>query len=441
MSNQENSKVILRFHDFMIENGSSERHQNNNLKIMFIYAQFLESRLLIDIDSQEEVISFLRTKVKTKEVDFEQKWITTYNDYLHRIKHFFRWLHNHGENTEETVPMDSWKTPDFLNSLAAKRTKRLSPYYENEIWDKDELLSIIKYEPTKRNKAILALLWDLDARPHEITALKIKNIRFKEKFAEGEIPYHTKTGAGPVMLTLSFPYVRDWLNEHPFKNSPDSSLICNLNNGAPIKPDAINTMMKQLRERISRLLETDNIQDKDEKERLLLILNNKKFNPYCIRHSAITYDSDYLPDYALKKKVRWSMNSRQSARYIKTRMGNELKNKILEYNGIFSDEMQKKIPSISTCPRCEFSNAIDTKYCDKCSYPLTVTAYEEYKNEDESRFKELEEKYKQEIATLKMEIEAKTEKSIQTMFQQKYVDIQRSIENIVKKAVIESGVN
>jgi hypothetical protein len=29
------------------------------------------------------------------------------------------------------------------------------------------------------------------------------------------------------------------------------------------------------------------------------------------RHSSITSDSDYLPEYALKKKVRWSMNSRQ----------------------------------------------------------------------------------------------------------------------------------
>ena len=50
--------------------------------------------------------------------------------------------------------------------------------------------------------------------------------------------------------------------------------------------------------------------------------------------SAITADSDYLPKYALKKKVRWFMNSKQGSRYIKKRMGNELKNKILEYNGI-----------------------------------------------------------------------------------------------------------
>jgi hypothetical protein len=31
------------------------------------------------------------------------------------------------------------------------------------------------------------------------------------------------------------------------------------------------------------------------------------------------------PEYTLKKKVRWSMNSRQGSRYIKRRMGDELK--------------------------------------------------------------------------------------------------------------------
>ena len=61
-----------------------------------------------------------------------------------------------------------------------------------------------------------------------------------------------------------------------------------------------------------------------------ILLNTKKWNPYCIRHSSITHDSDYLPEYALKKKVRWSMNSRQGTRYIKTRLGNELKEKILQ---------------------------------------------------------------------------------------------------------------
>jgi integrase/recombinase XerD len=53
-------------------------------------------------------------------------------------------------------------------------------------------------------------MWDLNGRNHEITMLRIKHIRLKERYGEGEIPYQAKTGSGPILLTFSFPYVRDW---------------------------------------------------------------------------------------------------------------------------------------------------------------------------------------------------------------------------------------
>lgn len=182
-------------------------------------------------------------------------------------------------------------------------------------------MTIIKYDPYKRNKAILSLLWDLNARPHELTLLKIRHIRLKDKYGEGEIPCEAKTGTGPILLTCSFPYVRDWLNEHPFKNQSSARLICNLNNGSPISSDNIDKIMKQLRQRIIRFLEKGEISSSDDREKLEYLLKAKRWNPYCIRHSAITADSDYLPEYALKKKVRWSMNSKQGARYIKREWG------------------------------------------------------------------------------------------------------------------------
>ncbi|MGC2427722.1 MAG: hypothetical protein WA421_11855 [Nitrososphaeraceae archaeon] len=91
----------------------------------------------------------------------------------------------------------------------------------------------------------MTLFWDLDAGNHEITLLKIKHLRLKERYGEGEIPYEAKTGSGPILLTFSFPYVRDWLNEHPFKNSPDSRVICNLITGAPIRPDAEDSVERK----------------------------------------------------------------------------------------------------------------------------------------------------------------------------------------------------
>jgi integrase/recombinase XerD len=233
-------------------------------------------------------------------IDPDKRWITAWNDYLVRIKHFFRWLHNckiisvNGLTLSISTSYAEWKTPAFVT----KRTRRLSPYGEYEIWDIEEFKTVIKYEAYKRNKTALALLWDLNGRNHEITLLKNKNVRLLERYAEGEIPLQAKTGSGPIHLTFSFPYVRDWLNEHPFRNTPDARLICNLINGAPIRPEALWTMMKQLRLKISRLIESNSISDDNKKERLQVILATKKFNPYCLRHSSISHDSDYLPDFA-----------------------------------------------------------------------------------------------------------------------------------------------
>jgi integrase/recombinase XerD len=186
-------------------------------------------------------------------------------------------------------------------------------------------------------------------------------------------------------------------------------LICNLLTGGPIKPDSLCTVMKQLRKRIIRLLESDDGRfintDKEEKEKLEYLVKTKKWNPYCIRHSSITSDSDYLPEYALKKKVRWSMNSKQGARYIKRRMGNDLKQKILVQNGIISEQQVEKKPSILNCPRCSLVNAIDNKYCSKCSYPLVPSAFDEIKEAENIKIKQMQQKYERDMKAVHKELE------------------------------------
>jgi integrase/recombinase XerD len=398
--NSTNSELINEFRHHMHSKNCSERHQNNTLQAIIGFANFLGPNVTFyQLERKEQVLAFLDTKIKSVELDPDEKWITTWNHYIGRIKLFSRWLVN--RNGESNASESDWQTPKFAQ-IKEKKTNRKSPYSESQIWDLDEFLSIVKYEPEIRNKAILALLWDLDARNHEVTMLKIKHIRLRERYAEGEIPYNTKTGGGPILLTCSFPYVRDWLNKHPFKNSPEARLICNLQNGAPIKPDALWTMMKQLRNRIVAMLENGSIKEQKEKEKLEFLLRTKRWNPYCIRHSAITNDSDYLPEYALKKKVRWSMNSGQPSRYIKPKMGPGLKRIILAQNGISlaEDEALKPSPSVRECPRCNLVNTFECKYCSKCTYPLVPDAFDEIKEEENSRLERMEEQYRHDIKNL-----------------------------------------
>jgi hypothetical protein len=44
------------------------------------------------------------------------------------------------------------------------------------------------------------------------------------------------------------------------------------------------------------LIKEGSIANKEERENLEYILRAKKWNPYCIRHSSITADSDFLPE-------------------------------------------------------------------------------------------------------------------------------------------------
>src|SRR6476469_8318606 len=98
------------------------------------------------------------------------------------------------------------------------------------------------------------------------------------------------------------------------------------------------------------------------------------------------------------------MNSKQGTRYIKNRMGNDLKNKILAYNGIISENEIFKKPSILACPRCEFVNVLENKYCSKCSYPLKPEAYDELKDNENQKFNKLQQKHEQDIINLKEEM-------------------------------------
>ena len=426
----------MEFSGYMKGNGSSEHHQNNNLKAVIAFAKFIGPHsTFYQIQTKEQIITFLDTKINTE--DNEKKWITTWNNYLTRLKLFFRWLYNvRNKNPDEIQPQSDWESPSFAR-IKGKKSKRISPYSETELWERDEILFIVRYEPHKRNKAALTLFWDLDARNHEITLLKIKHLRLKERYGEGEIPYEAKTGSGPILLTCSFPYVRDWLNEHPFKNSPDARVICNLMTGSPIGPDAMWTMMKQLRNRIVRLLESGSITNKEERQTLEHLLQTKKWNLYCIRHSSITSDSDYLPDYALKKKARWSMNSKQGSRYIKRRMGDDLKNQILVRNGIISEESaaaHRKL-SVLSCARCSLVNAIDNKFCSKCSYPLTPQAYEEIKAQEDTKLREMEEKHKNDIEKMREEMNQQFNK-IMSLIQQNPILAQVKPEALTTKELL-----
>jgi hypothetical protein len=62
---------------------------------MIYFARFLgHGTDFHSVQKKDQVLSFLNTRIKGTEIDPEKRWIRTWNDYLQRIKYFFRWLYN-----------------------------------------------------------------------------------------------------------------------------------------------------------------------------------------------------------------------------------------------------------------------------------------------------------------------------------------------------------
>lgn len=403
--NKTNSMLIQKYYEYMKQNGASENHLNNQLKAAIAYAKFLgPKRTLLSVKREKDILDYLDTKVKPAEQDPEKRWITTWNDNVNRIKRLFRWLHNqHGK--KKRIPESDWKTPEFAQ-IRLKKTNRLSPYSETEIWERNDILTVVKYIENLRDKTILTLFWDLDARNHEVTLLKIKHVRLKECYDEGEIPYEAKTGSGPILLTCSFTYVRDWLQIHPDKDNPEAPLICNMykRKATAVRPDAMWQLMHdRLRPQIKHKLETGEITDPKDREILEILLKNKKWNPYCIRHSAITQNSDYLPGYVLNTKVRWSMVSEQPKRYIKRRMGRDITLQLLARDGIIVEDEVKQKPVMLICSSCKYVDRPELKNCVKCDWPLNQAIVERIKGEqkDVQTLREQMDKIQQELALIR----------------------------------------
>jgi integrase/recombinase XerD len=133
LSNNVNSELLMDFYQHMKDNGTSQNYQKGNIKAMVHFSEHIGwATSFYDVDNKQ-VVGFLNTKIKSEQIDSDKKWITTWNDYLWRLKLFFRWLHNkkikeiNGE--VEVKPEDEWKTPSFLQQIKKKKTKRLSPQF------------------------------------------------------------------------------------------------------------------------------------------------------------------------------------------------------------------------------------------------------------------------------------------------------------------------
>jgi len=282
---------------------------STHIKAICLFNKYLGYKNFEKI-TKEDIISYLGSLKKTESNDPNHKWIGTYNTRQMVLNKFFRWLYNYYyQHNKENGELDqkNWITPPCMQGIKQLSRKESSTYKPSDIWTSEDHALFLKYCPEKRDRCYHAMANDTSCRPHELLALRIKNIKFKvssngTQYAEVDI-IQSKTKPRTLPLIFSIPYVKDWIDSHPTKaNNPNTFLFISLadsNFGEQLSENVLYKIYTRIYKKsyFRKLLDDKEIPGPDKS--FLRNLLTKPWTPYIQRHSAVTAKS-----LILKEQVR-----------------------------------------------------------------------------------------------------------------------------------------
>ena len=117
-------------------------------------------------------------------------------------------------------------TPTCMRGIKVLPKKEKSPYDPEDIWLEEDNALFLNYCCVSRDGCWHTMIHDASARPHEILHLKIKYVQFKVStngIQNAEIHVSSsKTYSRTLPLFSSIPYVKEWLEDHPFSENGEA---------------------------------------------------------------------------------------------------------------------------------------------------------------------------------------------------------------------------
>lgn len=330
---KKNRQLILRYTDYNISRGLSKARTLRIAISLRLTAMRIKKDFTKFTRSDMEKLFLLLRKEGKSEASIETDKIV--------LKTFFKWLYN-GEEPECT----KW----FKCSR-----KNVADKLPEHLLVQEDIKKMIKFASNKRDKALIAVLWESGARIGEIGGMQIKDVVFDEFGCR--IIVSGKTGMRRIRLVNAAPYLIEWINSHPNSNDPEAPLWVSLTYkvGSQLTHRCITKMLRAVARRAGI---------------------KKPVNPHNFRHSRATFLAQYLTEALLKEYFGWVQDSKMAARYIHL-SGKQIDDAILKMHGLKKDEKKEDILKQVQCPRCKHMNDPNNEICERCWLPLKPSVYRE----------------------------------------------------------------
>lgn len=285
----------------------------------------------------------------TEKQEFTDKPVSKETKWSYQTTHivFFNWL---GKK----------ELAEKIKDIRVKKSKN-GKVRREDVLTPSEISKIISACKHKRDKLLIGLLYECNARRGEIIGLKIKDVSFDEYGAQIKIRKGKTEDSVRTVPVIDFaPLLKDYVeNEHPTKEE-DDYLFTNL----------ISQEYRGV-EGYKRL-GVDNA---------ILILKNaakraglkKSVYPHLLRHSRTTnLLIDGVPTPIVQQLGGWADIQQLAHRYGHVTAGDARKF-FLKQRGIIKEGKDRDSSlDIRVCPRCSEKNQPTNKYCSKCWLVLDV---------------------------------------------------------------------
>jgi integrase len=307
-------------------------------------------------DLENVILQHGRQRVRGHELSDDTK-----SGFKIMTKRFYKWLKD--PEDEEYPPEVKWIRTNQSNNHSI---------IPEEILTEADVEVLIKAADWSRDKAIIAMLFDLGSRTGEFLSLQRKNIVFYKLGAM--VVVDGKTGRRRQRLILSVPFLSQWLNDHPDKK-PEAPLWIHSTKGCH-EEGIVHLDYYSLRKLLIRLGRTAGIK--------------RRVNPYAFRHARATHLANYLTEAQLKQVFGWTQNSRMPGRYVHL-SGRDVDNALLRVHGLRENHEEEKAKiTLIKCVRSELENSTIQKQCTRCGMPLDLKTALELEDERTKHMEDLQ---------------------------------------------------
>lgn len=344
---EQNKRLILGYRDACLLKGTCGRVRLIRvLGVLLLYARILQK----DFNTLTKAdVESLVSKLLARTPPYSPETLGTYKAIL---KSFITWVVQPDEfPTKTPPPIVSW----ISCHVRAREKKRLE---RKDLLTPEDIEKLLQVCHNPRDKALISVLWETGCRIAEIGNLQLKHLTKNQHGYTLDVD--GKTGQRSPIVVSSAPYLTTWLNNHPFRDNPDSPLWVHYSyTDTPkhLKYDSIRYQLSQYFERAKI---------------------NKPFHPHIFRHSRATYvlANAIMNEQQAKAYFGWTPDSDMLATYSHL-IDQDANNAILKENNLAPPQQRASDLTPAQCRICNELNPPKSDYCVRCGAVLDLAkAYE-----------------------------------------------------------------